>query len=204
MLDPDEIVTFRDTPPPPGTSPFADGAEPIPESIAVVPYDPIWPDRYREIAERIRSALGMRALSIEHVGSTSVPGLHAKPVIDIDLTVADSNRESAWLPQLQRAGFTLTVREPWWYEHRCLTVETPRCNLHVWSPGCPEAYRHRLFRDWLRDSDEDREVYRDIKLTAAEASNSHGEAISAYNERKTEVLRQIYQRAFAAAGLLDR
>lgn len=204
VLDADEIVTFRDDPPPPGKSPFVRGAEPTPESIAVSPYDPTWPDQFREIAERIRNALGMRALSVDHCGSTSVPDLHAKPVIDIDLTVADSGQESAWLPQLQRAGFKLTVREPWWYEHRCLTLDAPRCNLHVWSPSCPEAYRHRLFRDWLRESIEDKELYRGIKLAAAEESNSRGETISSYNERKAEVLRQIYQRAFAAAGLLDR
>ena len=169
----------------------------------MAPYDRAWPEQFEEIAAQIGSALGMRALSIEHVGSTAVPGLPAKPIIDIDLTVADSEDVSAWLPQLQRVGFEHTINEPWWYKHHCLTRVEPQCNLHVWSPGCPEAYRHRLFRDWLRQCREDRELYRDIKLTSAKASSSDQGRVSEYNQRKQDVLRQIYQRAFAAAGLLD-
>ncbi|WP_300345766.1 GrpB family protein [Nesterenkonia sp.] len=203
MLEASEIVTFRDVPPPPGESPWVNGSEPPREEIAVVAPDPRWPEWFQQIADRIRSALGMRALSIEHVGSTAVPGLPAKPVIDIDLIVADSSKTSAWLPQLQQAGFTHTVSEPWWYKHHCLRLSQPRCNLHVWSPGCPEAYRHRLFRDWLRHSPADRDLYRDAKRAAAEASNSGRESVEEYNQRKQDVIRQIYQRAFSAAGLLD-
>lgn len=204
MLQAAEIVTFRDVPPPAGESPWVGGFDPPPEEIELMDSDPKWPVQFEEIAVRIRGALGFRALGIEHVGSTSVPGLPAKPVIDIDLTVADSARTSAWLPRLQRAGFEHVVSEPWWYQHHCLTLAEPRCNLHVWSPGCPEAYRHRLFRDWLRKEPEDRKLYRDIKLAAAEASNLQQETVNEYNQRKQEVLRDIYQRAFAAAGLLDQ
>ena len=82
---------------------------------------------------RIRNALGELALEVEHVGSTSVPGLPAKPIIDIDLIVPDSGDEASWLPPLERAGFVLKVREPWWYEHRCLRFDDPRCNLDVFS-----------------------------------------------------------------------
>lgn len=203
MLDASEIVTFRDSSPPPGKLPWVSGSKPPGQEIALVPYDPKWPVLFEQITERIHHVLGMRALSIEHIGSTAVPGLPAKPTIDIDLTVADSEDLGAWLPQLQRAGFEHTISEPWWYKHHCLTLAQPRCNLHVWSPGCPEAYRHRLFRDWLRESREDRELYRDIKLTAAETSTSRQESVSDYNQRKQKVLREIYQRAFKAAGLLD-
>ncbi len=98
------------------------------------------------------------------------PGLPAKPVIDIDLTVADSADEPAWLPALEAAGFELVIREPWWQEHRALRYDDPRCNLHVFSPGAPEPIRHKIFRDWLREHPEDLALYRDAKLGAATAA----------------------------------
>jgi GrpB-like predicted nucleotidyltransferase (UPF0157 family) len=106
------------------------------------------------------------------------------------------------LPQLEDAGFVLMIREPWWYEHRCLRFYDPRCNLHVFSPDCAEAARHKIFRDWLRGNPEDLELYRDAKTIAAEAANSHGETVEGYNARKQQAIREIYGRAFAAAGLL--
>ncbi len=117
--------------------------------IAVVEPDPAWPWAFGQLEERIRTALGTDALEIQHVGSTAVPGLPAKPVIDIDLTVADPADEDAWLPRLEAEGFVLVIREPWWHEHRCLVHHDPRCNLHVFGPDSPETIRHRLFRDWL-------------------------------------------------------
>ncbi|MGB0101198.1 MAG: GrpB family protein, partial [Nocardioides sp.] len=121
-----------------------------PATVQVVPYDPTWPQAYAAVRDRVIAALGDRVLRIEHVGSTSVPGLWAKPVIDADLTVADSGDEDAWLPELEAAGFVLRVREPDWEEHRCLRGSEPTTNLHVFSPGAREPQRHRLFRDWLR------------------------------------------------------
>lgn len=196
-----EITTFLEVPPPPGVSPWVRGV-PNDGVIHVVPADPQWPAVYEELADVVRAALGPRALDVEHVGSTSVPGLPAKPVIDIDLTVADPADEAAWLPQLEAAGFVLTVREPWWYEHRCLRFTSPRCNLHVFGPGCAETARHRIFRDWLRQHPEDRDLYRDAKLAAARESNAQGEHVVEYNARKQQVIREIYARAFTAAGLL--
>ena len=164
--------------------------------------DPAWPWVFASLEDRIRAALGERALAVEHVGSTAVPGLAAKPVIDIDLTVADSADEPAWLPPLEAAGFVLTVREPWWHEHRCLTLDEPPCNLHVFSPDSPEVVRHRIFRDWLREHPDDRDRYRDAKLGAAVEANEAGEHVMDYNARKEPVVRAIYDRAFRAAGLL--
>jgi GrpB-like predicted nucleotidyltransferase (UPF0157 family) len=77
--------------------------------------DPEWAAQYAREEERIRTALGPRAVQVEHVGSTSVPGLAAKPVIDIVLAVADSSDEIAYLPDLEAAGFVLKFREPEWY-----------------------------------------------------------------------------------------
>ena len=197
-----EIVTFDTAPPPPGSNPWVGGAPPV-EVIEIVPADPRWPAVYDDVAARVRDSLGPRALDVDHVGSTSVPGLPAKPVIDIDLTVADPGDEAAWLPALEAAGFVLTVREPWWQEHRCLRHAAPRCNLHVFGPGSAETARHRIFRDWLREHPQDRDLYRDAKLAAASESNDHGEHVMEYNARKQRVVREIYRRAFAAAALLD-
>jgi GrpB-like predicted nucleotidyltransferase (UPF0157 family) len=170
--------------------------------VEVVEADPGWPGMFEVVAKRIRSALGGAALTVEHVGSTAVPGLAAKPVIDIDLVVADSADEPAWLPALEAAGFTLVIREPWWHEHRCLVAEDPRSNVHVFSPEAPEPIRHVIFRDWLRNHPEDLARYRDAKLAASSAANAAGEHVMDYNARKQPVVREIYDRAFRAGGLL--
>ena len=166
--------------------------------------DPAWPQRYDELAARIREALGWRALQLDHVGSTSVPGLPAKPIIDIDLLVADPGREQDYVPALEAAGYTLVIREPWWYGHRALRADKPpRSNLHVFGFDSPEPVRHRIFRDWLRGNPGDRDRYAAIKRQAASEANAQGEHVMEYNARKEQVIREIYQRAFAAAGLLE-
>jgi GrpB-like predicted nucleotidyltransferase (UPF0157 family) len=73
--------------------------------------DPAWPARYDEVARQVREALGERVLDLQHVGSTSVAGLDAKPVIDLDLTVADSADEASYLPDLETAAFRDGLRE---------------------------------------------------------------------------------------------
>jgi GrpB-like predicted nucleotidyltransferase (UPF0157 family) len=142
-------------------------------------------------------------VQLEHVGSTSVPGLAAKPIIDIDLIVADPGREQDYVPALERTGFRLTIREPWRYGHRALVADDPRCNLHVFGFDSPEPVRHRIFRDWLRGTPEDRDRYAAAKRQAAAAANASGEHVMQYNARKQQVLRDIYHRAFLATGLLD-
>ena len=107
--------------------------------IEVVEPDPAWPWTVRAAARTDPAALGDAALVVEHVGSTAVPGLPAKPVIDIDLTVADSADEAAWLPALEAAGFELVIREPWWHEHRCLTLRGPALQPARVLPGLPRA-----------------------------------------------------------------
>lgn len=178
------------------------GGPPATTPIDVVETDPCWPAQFDELAHRIRRALGDRVLGVEHIGSTSVPDLPAKPVIDIDLTVVDSSDESMYVPPLERAGFVLTIREPTWHEHRCLVATSPRANLHVWSPDSPEVIRHRMFRDWLRDHPEDRMRYADAKRSAADASNVAGDTVMAYNLRKQPVVREILDSMFRAHGML--
>ncbi len=195
----DDIVTFHEDPTPAGASPWV--IEPMFEHIEIAASDAAWPQMFESAAELVRSTLGGRALDVFHVGSTSVPGLWAKPVIDVDLIVADPANEAGWLPDLESAGFVLTVREPWWYEHRMLRLADPRVNLHVFGPAAAEPWRHRIFRDHLRNNDHDRDLYAEVKRKAADESNEQGEVVMDYNRRKHEVVRAIYARAFVAAGL---
>ena len=127
--------------------------------IELADYDPAWPELYEREAEKIRTALGEHALGLEHAGSTSVPGLAAKPIIDIVLTVADSADEDAYVPALEAAGYELTIRERDWHEHRLLKGTDPEVNLHVFSDGCPEIALMTAFRDQLRANQADRELY---------------------------------------------
>jgi GrpB-like predicted nucleotidyltransferase (UPF0157 family) len=171
--------------------------------IAVVDADPSWPAVYVDLAQRIRDALGDRVLGLEHVGSTSVAGLAAKPVIDIDLTVADSSDDDAYVGPLEAIGYELRIREPKWHGHRCLMMDGPKSNLHVWSPGSPEAIRHRMFRDWLRDHPTDLARYADTKRQSALETNAAEEEVMSYNLRKQPVIREILDRMFRAHGMLD-
>jgi GrpB-like predicted nucleotidyltransferase (UPF0157 family) len=198
-----EIITFDDSPPPAGANPWVvPGAGPG-TGIEVTAPDPAWPRQYDRLAGRIREALGWRVLQLEHVGSTAVPGLAAKPIIDIDLTVADPGREGDYVPALEEAGFQLVVREPWWHGHRLLRAAQPPGNLHVFGPDSPELIKHRIFRDWLRGNPGDRDRYAAAKRQAAAEANAAGEHVMAYNARKQQIIREIYHRAFTAAGLLD-
>lgn len=199
----DEILTFVDAPPPPGVSPWVAGAEPG-GSVELAEPDPDWVGWYHEVARRVSMALGVRALHVEHVGSTSVPGLPAKPVVDVDLIVADPDDEDSYVPALARVGFVLWIREPWWYRHRMLRSDDPRCNLHVFGYDSPEPLRHRLFREWLTSDADDRALYARVKRQAVSDASAAGEHVTGYNARKQAVLRDIYSRAFVAAGFSPR
>jgi GrpB-like predicted nucleotidyltransferase (UPF0157 family) len=198
-----DIVSFDDCPPPAGANPWVVAGAGPGTGIEVTDPDPAWPRQYDRLASRIREALGWRVLQLDHVGSTSVPGLAAKPVIDIDLTVADPGREQDYVPTLEAAGFRLLIREPWWYGHRMLRADEPPGNLHVFGFDSPELIRHRIFRDWLRGNPRERDRYAAAKRQAASEANEAGEHVMQYNARKQQVIREIYRRAFAAAGLLE-
>jgi GrpB-like predicted nucleotidyltransferase (UPF0157 family) len=144
------------------------------------------------LADRVRDALAEKVLLLEHVGSTSVPGLSAKPVIDILLAVSDSAEESSYAPLLEKQGFALRVREPNWFEHRLFTARDIDCNLHVFSRGCEEIHRMLAFRDWLRTHEEDRQEYEDAKRTLALRTWKH---VQDYADAKSDVVREILARA---------
>jgi len=131
--------------------------------IELVEYDRSWPELFAREARRIEGALGRLALRIEHVGSTSIPGLAAKPIIDILLVVADSADEKGYASALAAAGYVLRVREPDWYQHRMFKGRKEIVNLHVFSEGCPEIERMLLFRDWIRSNQADCALYERTK-----------------------------------------
>lgn len=160
--------------------------------IEIRDYDEAWPERYEREAERIRAALHNRALLIEHAGSTAVPGLAAKPVIDIVLEVRDSADEPAYVPDLEAAGFVVRVREPDWHEHRMLKGAEGDVNLHVFSAGCSETERMLLFRDRLRADEADRDLYARVKRELA-ARADWGD-VQEYADAKTAVVEEILAR----------
>jgi GrpB-like predicted nucleotidyltransferase (UPF0157 family) len=165
---------------------------PLSSRILIVDYDPQWPDLFRREAERIRTVLGNRGLAIEHVGSTSVPGLAAKPVIDILLVIADSADEEAYLPYLESAGYVLRIRETDWHQHRMFKGPDTEIHLHVFSSSCPEIDRMLMFRDWLRSNAADRDLYARTKLALAQEDWKYSQN---YADAKTAVVEEIMARA---------
>ncbi|HOA80817.1 GrpB family protein [Pseudoclostridium thermosuccinogenes] len=160
--------------------------------ITIVEYDPSWPELFEREANRIRSVLGSKALQIEHVGSTSVPGLCAKPIIDILLVVKNSADEPSYVPALEAAGYRLQIREPEWFEHRMFKGPNTDINLHVFSEGASEIDRMLRFRDWLRSNESDREKYAQAKRSLAKNKWRH---IQHYADAKTSIVREIMDRA---------
>jgi GrpB-like predicted nucleotidyltransferase (UPF0157 family) len=160
--------------------------------VTLVDYDPTWPTLFDREARRIRRILGTTVVRLEHTGSTSVPGLAAKPIIDITLIVPNSADESSYVPQLEAAGYVLRIREPAWHEHRVLKGPDTDINLHVFSPGSVELDRMVGFRDWLRSHPDDRELYERTKRELAARTWRH---IQHYANAKTEVVEAIIRRA---------
>jgi GrpB-like predicted nucleotidyltransferase (UPF0157 family) len=160
--------------------------------VQLVEYQSSWPEQFLREAERIHGALGPRALSIDHVGSTSVPGLAAKPIIDISLTVADSTNEAAYVPDLEAAGYQLRIREPDWYEHRLLKGPDGNVNLHVFNRGCVEVERMIVFRDRLRNDDDDRHLYERVKR---ELASRRWKYVQHYANSKSAVITTILTRS---------
>ena len=151
-------------------------------------YDARWPEQFAREEQRIRDALGNRVLRLEHVGSTSVPGLVAKPRIDILLVVADATDEASYVPALEAAGYTLRVREPDWHEHRRFNRSDMELNLHVFGPDSPEIERLLRFRDRLRSHTADRERYAAAKR---ELAARHWHHMQDYADAKSGVIEAI-------------
>ena len=170
------------------------GPRPLTGPIRILDYDPAWPRLYAAETSRLRTVLGDRIVRIEHTGSTSVPGLAAKPTIDIALEVWDSGDEPAYLPDMENVGYVLRIREPDWFQHRLFKGPAADINLHTFSANCPEVDRMLLFRDWLRADEADRELYADSKRKLAARDWKY---MQQYADAKTAVILEIMERALS-------
>ncbi|KIW97413.1 uncharacterized protein Z519_02806 [Cladophialophora bantiana CBS 173.52] len=175
--------------------------------IAIVEPNAAWPQRFLDTKARIEAVLGSNAVAIFHAGSTSVPGLPAKDIIDVDLVVKDIKDENSYVGALEGLGFLFLLREPDWHQHRYFVDEGNRpgaypINLHVFGPDCPEVERHRIFREWLSKSPKDLQLYATVKRECAAASEEAGESMQEYTLRKDKIVREILDRAFRDLGYI--
>lgn len=185
----------RDAEPDDGSLEWIHGS-PVPAPVRVLPPSAAWPADFAALAGVIHGALGAGVLALEHLGSTSVPGLPAKPVIDVVLTLEDPDQEERYVPLLEAAGFIFRLREPGWYRHRLLVAGPglPAANVHVLAPGSPETARMKAFRDWLRTHEDDRLAYARIKRDMAAATNERGGGaglVMDYNKAKEPFIRAL-------------
>ena len=164
---------------------------PRPVWVALSEHDPNWAVRFEARAAELRETLGDRARLIEHIGSTSVPGLAAKPTIDIVVGIDDPDDEPAYLADLEAAGYELRVRQP---GHRCLRIGEPDepVNLHCYRPDDAETRKYLVFREHLRTHDDDRELYESTKRSLA---GREWTDMNYYAEAKGPVIAEILQRA---------
>jgi GrpB-like predicted nucleotidyltransferase (UPF0157 family) len=171
--------------------------QPLAGRIELVDYDPVWPALYAREEARIRSILGGRVIRIEHTGSTAVPGLPAKPIIDITLEVPDSSAEAEYVADLETAGYVLRIREPDWFEHRLFKGPDTNVNVHTFSAACEETGRMVLLRNWLRSNASDRERYATAKRELAARDWKY---VQQYADAKTAVVQEILARAEAGGS----
>nr|WP_234994064.1 GrpB family protein [Plantibacter flavus] len=171
------------------------GPEPV--RVELHDADPRWPERYLDHRQRIIEALGTSAggsstIAIEHIGSTSVPGLAAKPIVDIVVAVADITAEEDYLDPLLAAGYVLRVREP---RHRMVRTPERDVHVHLYEQGAPEIGEYLLLRDHLRSDTDDRALY---ERTKRELLGRPWDDMNDYADAKTEVILAIKARARAA------
>lgn len=160
------------------------------DKINLQEYNPDWADMFEEERKRILNIINMKNVLIEHVGSTSVPNLCAKPILDILLGVQNSADESSYIPALESLGYTLKIREPDWYEHRMLKGFNPEVNLHVFSLGCEELQKMIQFRDWLIHNKDDRERYANVKRMLAKKTWKY---LQNYADAKSTIVGEIFE-----------
>ena len=168
------------------------GAEPL--RLELHGYDHRWADIFRDHEQRIRDALAGADVDIEHIGSTSVPGLAAKPIIDIVVAVADITAEEDYLDALLTAGYELRVREP---RHRLVRTPARDVHVHVYERDDPAVDEYLLLRDHLRADADDRALYETTKRTLL---SRRWDDMNAYADAKTDVIVAIKARARAARG----
>lgn len=177
---------------------YARGTIRRPDPIAVVDYDPHWPALFETLRAEVAGAIGDLALAIEHVGSTAVPGLAAKPIIDIDVLLRSASDLSVCIERLAALG----------YEHRgdlgipereafATPPGRPAHHLYVCPPESREFRRHVAVRDYLRTHPSDASAYGELKRSLAVR---YRDERSAYNDGKQEFIESLLR--IAAPGPL--
>lgn len=161
-------------------------------ALALADPDPRWAGVFAEHERRIRTALGPAAVQVEHIGSTAVPGLAAKPIVDVLVTVEDVTAEEEYLGPLLDAGYELRVREP---GHRLVRTPARDVHVHLLRAGDPAADDYPLLRDRLRTDVADRDLYERTKRGLLEREWAD---MNAYSDAKTEVVEAIKARARAS------
>lgn len=160
-----------------------------PRKVEIVDYDPEWPRRFEWERSRLDRVLGSLVRRIEHIGSTAVPGLAAKPVVDILVTVDDVESEESYRDAVEGLGFELRVTES---NHRAFRTAARDVNLHFWRDDDPEVSKYLLFRDHLRSHADDRALYEGVKR---ELALRDWPDVNYYADAKSSVISEILQRA---------
>lgn len=157
--------------------------------IQLVSYNINWPKKFEKEKAKLKSALGTIATRIDHIGSTAIPGLSAKPIIDIQISVKDLEAEDSYLLKLEKAGYIFRVREP---GHRMLRTPALDVHIHICLAGSEWEQRHLQFRDWLRAHEEDRQAYQELKVKLA---RQDWKTMNHYADAKSEFINKIIARA---------
>ncbi len=166
--------------------------QPTNDPILLVPVDASWAERFAELRDRIVAALGPAVVRVEHVGSTAVPGIVAKPIVDVQVTVPDVEDEAAYRPALESLGWPMRSREPAHRYFRTPSGVFPRIHVHVSQAGSTWEREHLLFRDYLRAHPSVAAAYAERKRDFAER---YRDDRLAYTEAKTPFIRSTLARA---------
>lgn len=160
-----------------------------PGPVQLVEYDSRWPQRFEVVRAELAGSLAERAIAIEHIGSTAVPGLVAKPIVDVLLTVPRVEPEDPYAPAIIALGYELRVREP---GHRMFRPPAGDVHVHVWAAGAQEVTDYLLLRDRLRASAADREAYAALKR---ELAGRDWPDLNYYAQAKGPLIAEIIARA---------
>jgi GrpB-like predicted nucleotidyltransferase (UPF0157 family) len=166
----------------------------VPRPVIITPYDPNWPKVYEEESKLIRATVGDIIRSLDHIGSTSVPGLAAKPIIDIIASVDGRGDADLCKERLHAIGYddVSTGDSPDWYYCLGKGPHSPGFHLHLVKEGSQFHKKHILFRDWLRTHPADTRAYAELKISLAE---KHRDDRVTYTNSKTEFIEGIVEKA---------
>jgi GrpB-like predicted nucleotidyltransferase (UPF0157 family) len=166
------------------------GREPV--EVVIAEYDEAWPARFESERRRLASALGDDAVMVEHIGSTAVPGLAAKPIIDILVTVEQVDPDEKYTHRLEALGYVLRVREP---DHRMFRTQARDVHVHVWPVAHEAVESYLVLRDWLRYDEASRLLYERRKR---ELAGREWADMNHYAEAKSDVVVGILEAGMSA------